>query len=376
VSGAASQSFTFLTSPNGFQRIKDTATNLCLAVSSMSTNVGITIVEAGCADVNEQRFRAIPVTGSPGTFQLQANSSGRCLDVQNGSIQNGALMVQGECSDLSAQFVVPQSGACTQVSACAYDRGQCAGGYTCRDTGPNQRACDDINECAVNNGGCGDASKIYCDNFMGGRSCRDRDECYETGGWVCGNPGQTSCSNWYGGYSCNDINECAVNNGGCGNDRQVRCFNDNPGYRCQALNKIYSQTFGGSGGNWFESPDISIGRIRGFDIYASNVVEGITMYYNDDNQVYRSYHVGGWGGSNNQVRFDWDESVTGFFGYYGNMLSEVGFLTSKGRQFGSYGSNTGTYFISNWAGSPYPFWAVGIHGKAGSKIDQFGMFFR
>ena len=364
----------------------------------MSNTVGVRIIERTCQDIVEERFDAKVVLGAASTYQLISNSSTRCLEIANASVANGAGLIQGDCADAAVRFVIPQSGACSPVTACAYENGGCGdpSHKTCTDTAPGQRTCGDINECNFNNGGCGDPAHFWCSNWDGGYSCGPRNECAENP-WICGNPGYNRCTDTYWSYSCADIDECAEHPGICGPERTQRCFNQANGYRCQYLGQVQSQSFGGAGGTWFDF-DVDYGRIRGFDIYYSEDyntnggINGITVYYTDDAHYlspnwWTSVHFGGYANHNangnqaKQLWLDWDDYVTGFYGYSREYLYTLGFTTAKhpgGFPVNGFAVGTpfGTYFQSIWNNSPYPFWASGLYGKAGSKIDQLGLNFR
>jgi Ricin-type beta-trefoil lectin domain-like len=377
--GSALQTWTFETALNGFQRIKNKQTGLCLAVSGDNSDNGAGIVQATCSDVPGQRFRAMPVDGRPNTYRFQGNLSGRCLQIQGGSVTTGAKLEQGECTgSAEAQFLVPASGTCTEIKACAYDGGGCTQYETCLDLRFNHKSCGDLDECAQDPGRCG--SGFTCkNNDRSPPTCEDVKDC---DGWnAIRNCGIDSrCVELIPGFRCDDIDECAENPGICGTWTMHRCINHyRAGYACADRNPLELPSHGGGGGNWF-SWEVGGGHIDWLTIRYGARVDGIAIGYTQEDGQTGGVAFGGSGGTSaHTIYLRPEEYIIGIYGNASSRVDAIAFriwnrLSDQSYDTGYFGRTNTPYYED----FPDPsFWVgTGFYGKAGTEIDQIGLIVR
>jgi hypothetical protein len=79
--------------------IKINSTGKCLDVRDGSTADGVWLQEYDClgAGQTNQQFRVVPIAGQPPYEAFMARHSGKCLDVTGNSTANGARIQQWSC---------------------------------------------------------------------------------------------------------------------------------------------------------------------------------------------------------------------------------------------------------------------------------------
>jgi predicted RecA/RadA family phage recombinase len=97
----ANQQFDFQSAEGGLYRIVAFHSQKCLTVTQGSMGEGANIVQQPCDDFSHQLWT---VTGSGSDQQLKASHSGKCLSIFESSIAIGAILVQLECNEEPAQL--------------------------------------------------------------------------------------------------------------------------------------------------------------------------------------------------------------------------------------------------------------------------------
>ena len=130
--------------------------------------------------------------------------------------------------------------------------------------------------------------------------------------------------------------------------------------------------YGGSGGGAFsEHPDICAATVISIIIRSGSLVDGIQLKYNlADGTYYQGSHHGGYGGGYEEFWLDFNagERVVGVLGKSGNLVDQLGFITSLGRTIGPYGGSGGSSFKVDGCQ------VRGIYGRSGSLLDSIGFY--
>lgn len=114
----------------------------CLDVKDHALYDGASLQQWECTGEPHQKFRLLP-TG-PQTYQLEAQESGKCLLIERGGQSNGGRAIQGPCNALPQQRVafVPgsagayalrfdHSGKCLDIDGPSFDNGRYAQQWDC-----------------------------------------------------------------------------------------------------------------------------------------------------------------------------------------------------------------------------------------------------
>lgn len=84
---------------DGFVEIKNVKSGKCLTVQNASLENNAAIIQYACTGTNNAQWRPSPAyDGSKWDYYfLENRRSGKCISVRNASVENGALLVQHEC---------------------------------------------------------------------------------------------------------------------------------------------------------------------------------------------------------------------------------------------------------------------------------------
>jgi lysophospholipase L1-like esterase len=97
--------------------LKNAGSGKCVAIDGGSVNDGAGLRQAGCSTSGAQQFLLYPVSTTGrgvlaiGRYALKAVHSGLCMDVENGSLDNGAKTAQAACSQADRQLFEAQPAA-------------------------------------------------------------------------------------------------------------------------------------------------------------------------------------------------------------------------------------------------------------------------
>lgn len=84
---------------NGYYRLRNAQTNLCLDLASVSPNNGIGVVQNVCSSSSTQLWRQLAVVGSATDKTLDNAYSGKCLDASVGT----SFLQQWACGGVTNQ---------------------------------------------------------------------------------------------------------------------------------------------------------------------------------------------------------------------------------------------------------------------------------
>ncbi len=93
---------------------------MCLDIQGGSTENGAQLIQFDCTNRPNQRFRFFRIAGN--VYQIRAVHSDRCLDVWGGSIENGAQLIQFDCGNQANQRFrlledSPSAGLTSRIAA-------------------------------------------------------------------------------------------------------------------------------------------------------------------------------------------------------------------------------------------------------------------
>ena len=102
--GGTAQRYVFKAVAGGLYEIRSVRSNLCLDVSGGSLSNRAAVIQFPCNGQANQRFRLLDDRPGIGTStRIQADHSGKCLDVE-GASQDRARLIQFTCNKLPHQI--------------------------------------------------------------------------------------------------------------------------------------------------------------------------------------------------------------------------------------------------------------------------------
>ncbi|WP_157995720.1 LamG-like jellyroll fold domain-containing protein [Thermomonospora amylolytica] len=128
----------------------------CLNVEGGSVNNGAHVLQTDCAEAESERWKL--TAKDSGEYTLVNEKSGKCLNVAGGSVNNGAHVIQWDCLDLPEnlwtraevtdgyQLVNKKSGKCLNVAGGSMDNGAHVIQWDCLDLPENRWSFTSVNQ--------------------------------------------------------------------------------------------------------------------------------------------------------------------------------------------------------------------------------------